>query len=28
LEVEQPHKDLHTFNGTLYVNNEIKFSYS
>lgn len=28
LEVELPHKDLHTFNGTLYINDTIKFSYS
>jgi phospholipid-transporting ATPase len=28
LEVELPHKDLHTFNGTLYINGTTKFSYS
>jgi phospholipid-transporting ATPase len=27
LEVEQPNKDLHTFNGTLYIGSQ-KFSYS
>jgi len=28
LEVEQPNKDLHTFNGTLYLDSKEKFSFS
>jgi phospholipid-transporting ATPase len=28
LEVEQPDKNLHTFNGTLYLDSSQKFSFS
>ena len=28
MEVELPHKDLHTFNGTLFIDAKTKFSYS